>query len=68
MEYKEKMINEFFKQFFSQELNAVFKEQTLKDMMASNVNNEGWYNWKPINGKFNISDYENIEKIQDQIS
>lgn len=62
MEDKKKIINDFFQQFFNQELKTVFIEQTPKDMMASSVDNEGWYNWKPINGKFNIIDYEHIEK------
>ncbi|MFF5380289.1 hypothetical protein [Pedobacter suwonensis] len=59
---KDKIINDFFKQFFSQELNAVFKEQTPKDMMASTVDDNGWHNWKPMNGTFNLEDYQNIEK------
>jgi hypothetical protein len=62
MDNKKKIINGFFQQFFDQELKTVFIEQTPKDMMASAVDDEGWYDWKPINGKSNVNDYQNIEK------
>lgn len=62
MENKEKIINDFFKQFFNQELTTVFKEQTPKDMMASIVSDSGWHNWKPINGILKAIDYQGIEK------
>jgi hypothetical protein len=61
MQNKEKIINDFFKQFFNQELSAVFKEQTPKDMIASTISDSGWHNWKPINGTFTVVDYQKIE-------
>jgi len=62
MENKKKIINGFFQRFFDQELKTVFIDQTPKDMMASLVDNEGWYNWKPINGKLTTIDYQNVAK------
>ncbi len=31
-------------------------------MMASEKNEDGWYNWKPINGTLDVADYRKIEE------
>lgn len=51
MKNKKGIINDFFQQFFNQNLNAVFTEKTPKEMMASEVDNEGWYHWKRLKVK-----------------
>nr|WP_315420846.1 hypothetical protein [uncultured Pedobacter sp.] len=62
MENKEKIIIDFFKEFFSQELKTVYTEKTPKEMMTSEIDTEGWFYWKPINGTFDTDKYTDIEK------
>jgi len=59
-----KIINDFFTAYFEHSyFSGVYGETiTPKDMMASPVDEEGWYTWKPINGTLTDNDYQKVEQ------
>jgi len=59
---KQKLIGDFFEQFFSQELKTVFTDKTPQEMMDSPLDTYGWYIWKPIDGTLTDIDYNKIEQ------
>ncbi|WP_410222192.1 hypothetical protein [Pedobacter sp.] len=57
------IIESFFKAFFSfSDMKAVYVlGKTSPEMMAEPIDSEGWYRWKPINGRINIMEYHAVE-------
>lgn len=55
----DKVIKDFFETYFSLDnLYRVYVEgKTPKEMMASEVDESGWYAWKPLPGDLSLSDY-----------
>lgn len=57
------IINSFFDAFFSfTSPDAVYVENTPQNMMNSDVDSEGWYKWKPVEGTLSYEDYNKVEK------
>ena len=58
------LIENFFEAYFSSStMHTVYVEgRTPKDMMASNVDEDGWFTWKPIEGTLTELDYHNVEQ------
>lgn len=56
------VIENFFAAFFKKDLQGVFTPNTPKEMMASEVDEYGWFFWKPIKGALTYEDYEQVEK------
>lgn len=55
-------IENFFKAYFRYStMTTVYTEDIPKSMMASEIDEEGWIIWKPIDGKLNISEYHALE-------
>ncbi|RDC54769.1 hypothetical protein DU508_19900 [Pedobacter chinensis] len=63
MENRKEIIENFFRQLFRRDLRTVFKaENTPAEIMASTVDSEGWYEWKPLIGTLKLDDYKVIEQ------
>ncbi|WP_412465649.1 hypothetical protein [Pedobacter sp. KLB.chiD] len=60
----DEIINTFFTSYFNfSSLRGVYiEEKTPKNMMATPVDEEGWYTWKPIKGALNNNDYRRVEE------
>jgi len=60
----DEIINSFWTAYFNySSLSSVYIEAvTPKDMMASPVDEDGWYLWKPIKGTLVERDYYNLEQ------
>ncbi len=57
------IIEDFFNTFFKcNELTTVYTKDTPKEMMASPVDEEGWFTWKPIKGTWRLEDYRKVEE------
>jgi hypothetical protein len=57
------IIENFFKALFDfGPLTVVYTADAPKEMMASAVNDDGWFTWKPIEGTFGPEDYRKIEE------
>ena len=52
---------EFFKVCWTSEMKSVYTDKVPKEMMQSDVNNNGWYEWRPIPGSLTIDDYKKVE-------
>jgi hypothetical protein len=60
---KNNIVAEFFEQYFSfATMRNVYADFIPKEMMASAVDDEGWFTWKPIDGTFKLSDYQQLEE------
>ncbi|KQB99151.1 SMI1/KNR4 family protein [Pedobacter sp. Hv1] len=60
---KDNIIEAFFSAFFNaRKLTSVYTKDTPKEMMASPVDEEGWFIWKPLNGTFSAEDYRKVEE------
>lgn len=58
-----KEIDIFFSSFFKYvTLKTVYVQQSPKNMMASDIDEEGWYTWKPIKGTLSDIDYQEVEQ------
>lgn len=59
----DKVIKDFFETYFSLgNLYRVYVEgKTPKEMMVSEVDESGWYAWKPLPGDLSLSDYTIVE-------
>ncbi|MFI5219247.1 MAG: hypothetical protein ACHQNT_07130 [Bacteroidia bacterium] len=56
-------INEqFFKAYWRPGMKIVYTDSIPKEMMASPVDGDGWFEWKLLKGTLNLKDYEEIEK------
>jgi hypothetical protein len=53
---------EFFKAFQSFSEATVFTEHTPIEMMKSEVDKDGWFEWKLIKGTLTVDEYRKIEK------
>ncbi|GAA4197399.1 hypothetical protein GCM10022289_04570 [Pedobacter jeongneungensis] len=62
MESNQNVIKDFYKQLFDQELKTVFTERTPSEMMNSEIDTDGWFCWKPVDGTFDVNNYRDIEK------
>ncbi|WP_029275113.1 SMI1/KNR4 family protein [Pedobacter borealis] len=60
----DEIINTFFTSYFNfSRLRSVYgEEKTPKNMMATPVDEEGWYTWKPIEGTLTNSNYRQVEE------
>jgi hypothetical protein len=60
----DEIIDSFFKTYFkfSRFRNVFVESITPKNMMASPVDEEGWYTWKPIEGTLTDIDYHKVEQ------
>ena len=53
-------IQQFFDAYLTEGIRSVYAEDVPKDMMASEVNEDGWYKWKLIRGTMTNGDYERV--------
>jgi len=54
-------VESFFKEYFKEDQMAVYTHDYPESMVASEVNSEGWFRWKPIRGTLNEEDYSKIQ-------
>lgn len=54
-------IEQFFNTYLTSDLGSVYTEDIPKEMMASEVDENGWYKWKLIPGTFTPEDYKRVE-------
>ncbi len=59
---EEAQIDHFFDVYWSPGMKDVYTEFIPKEMMVSVVDDEGWYEWKPMKGLLKVDDYRSIEK------
>lgn len=53
-------IDQFFNAYLTKEVGSVYIEDIPKDMIASEVNEDGWYKWKLIPGTMTAEDYKRV--------
>ncbi|PUV24098.1 SMI1/KNR4 family protein [Sphingobacterium athyrii] len=54
-------IEQFFNAYLTRDVSSVYTEDVPKEMMASEVNEDGWYEWKLIPGSLTDDDYKKLE-------
>lgn len=54
-------IEQFFDAYLTKEIRSVYTEDVPKDMMAPEVNEDGWYEWKLIPGSLSDDDYKKVD-------
>jgi hypothetical protein len=54
-------IEQFFEAYWTKEMKSVYTEEVPKEMMASAVDKDGWYEWKPVPGTLTVDDYKKLE-------
>lgn len=55
------IIDKYFNAYRTPGMKSVYTDKVPKEMMASTVDSDGWYEWKPIPGSLTVSDYRKIE-------
>ncbi|WP_333889230.1 hypothetical protein [Sphingobacterium siyangense] len=53
-------IEQFFNAYLTRDVSSVYTEDVPKEMMASEVNEDGWYEWKLIPGSLSNDDYKKV--------
>lgn len=54
-------IEQFFKAYWTTGMKSVYTDIVPKEMMQSEVDKEGWYEWKLIRRTLTTDDYKNVE-------
>lgn len=53
-------IEQFFNAYLTRDVSSVYTEDVPKEMIASEVNKNGWYEWKLIPGSLSNDDYKKV--------
>ena len=53
-------IEQFFNAYLTTDISSVYTEDVPREMMASEVNEDGWYEWKLIPGSLTNDDYKKV--------
>lgn len=54
------IIEQFFKAYWTKGMKYVYTEEVPKEMMASMVDKDGWYEWKLVPGTLTSKDYDQV--------
>lgn len=55
------IIEQFFKAYWTKGMKSVYTDKVSKEMMASPVDKDGWFEWKLIPGSLTFDDYKKVE-------
>lgn len=55
------IIEQFFQAYNLNKMKTVYSDKVPKEMMHSEINENGWYEWKLIPGTLTIEDYNEVE-------
>jgi hypothetical protein len=54
-------IEQFFKAYWTPGMKSVYTDKVPKQMMRSEIDNDGWYEWELISGSLTDEDYKKVE-------